>query len=182
MVCWNGPWKDAWKVDASLLLEQELPMVVDCREGPGPSSWVAGAGALGAFLCSCLHDQYMSVRHWNDVVRPAINCQVVMSDEHRSHWCMEKQSHSCGSYSCTYRSEGVSWSKINTHCRCPQFMLEPTKMACNFCSRCGLSVCISGREAVRSTRVLKFHTSRVIDKTNGMIHSVRWTQRPDLQC
>ena len=46
-------------------------------------------------------------------------------------------------------------------------------MACNFSSRCGLSVCISRREVVRSTRVLKFHTSRVIDETNGMIHSVR---------
>ena len=38
-------------------------MVVDFREGPCPSSLVAGAGALGAFLCSCVHDQDMSVRH-----------------------------------------------------------------------------------------------------------------------
>jgi hypothetical protein len=177
MVCWIGPWEDAWKVDASLLLEQELPMVVDCREGPGPSSWVAEARALGAFLCSCVHDQYMSMRHWNDVVHPMkiVRWSCQMNTGHIGAW--KKQSHRC-----TYRSEGVSWSKINTHYHCPQFMLEPTKMACNFCSRCGLSVCISGREAIRSTRVLKFHTSRVIDETNGMIHSVRWTQRPDLQC
>ena len=154
-------------------------MVVDCREGPGPSSWVAGAGVLGAFLCSlCTWSIYV--------------CEALK-------WCSSSGDKLSGghvrwpvallhgkNYSIvvvlivTPTEEKVPWSKINTHCRCPQFMLEPMKMACNFSSRCGLSVCISRREVVRSTRVLKFHTSRVIDETNGTIHSVRWTQRPDL--
>ena len=177
MVCWNGPWEDAWKVDASLLLEQELPMVVDCREGPGPSSWVAGAGALGAFMCT-----------WSIYVCEALKwCSLPNDKLSGGHvrWTPVTLVHGKNSPIVVVLIVApievkVSWSKINTHCRCPQFMLEPTKMACNFCSRCRLSVCISGREAVLSTRVLKFHTSRVIDETNGTIHSVWWTQRPDL--